>query len=316
MEMRKKSLLIGINYTGSDHQLNGCHRDVENIAEFLSYRGYSSDPRSQVILRDDLGDAYYPSAHNMLAAIDWLVSEPGTCNFFHYSGHGGQVRDPTGQRPSGILDTICPVDFEERGQIDSDTLHQHLVTRMPGNSTLFAILDCCHSGSALELPYVYRTDDSGNVSLVDNIRQGMRLMSEASGLLSGGGGFSFDKLAEAQDLYAGATSFFRSFKHMGEEQQAAGLDADEDSAMYQQEHKMVTMFSGCRDDQTSADASIAGVSEGAMSWAFLQVMRRNPNPSFLQTLHETRLCLRQSNYEQVPQLSVGLQMDLERPLTL
>ncbi|TQW00548.1 metacaspase [Cordyceps javanica] len=287
MEMRKKSLLIGINYLESSHQLNGCHRDVENIAEFLSYRGYSSDPQSQVILRDDLGGMYYPTIgftgadfDFFQAAIDWLVSEPGTCNFFHYSGHGGQVRDPTGQRPSGILDTICPVDFEERGQIDSDTLHQHLVSRMPPNSTLFAILDCCHSGSALELPYVYKTDDEGNVSLIDNIREGVHLMSEASDLLRGG--FSFDKLAEARDLYAGATSFFRSFKHMGEEQQQAGLGEDEDSAMYQQEHKMVTMFSGCRDDQTSADANIGGVNEGAMSWAFLQVMRRFPNPSFLQ----------------------------------
>lgn len=64
--MPKKSLLIGINYTGSQHQLNGCHRDVENMAEFLSYRGFSSDPRSQVILRDDMGGMYYPSGHNML----------------------------------------------------------------------------------------------------------------------------------------------------------------------------------------------------------------------------------------------------------
>lgn len=189
------------------------------------------------------------------------------------------MRDPTGQRPSGLLDTICPVDFESRGQLDSDTLHQHLVSRMPPNSTLFAILDCCHSGSALELPYVYKTDDAGNVSLLDNIKQGMHLMSEASDLLSNG--FSFNKLAEAQDLYAGATSFFRSFKHMGEEQQA-GLGEDENGAMYQQEHKMVTMFSGCRDDQTSADANIGGVNEGAMSWAFLEVMKRSPNPSFLE----------------------------------
>lgn len=68
MAMRKKSLLIGINYTGSQNQLNGCHQDVENVAEFLSYRGYSSDARSQVILRDDMQGAYYPSGHNMLAS--------------------------------------------------------------------------------------------------------------------------------------------------------------------------------------------------------------------------------------------------------
>lgn len=69
MSMRKKSLLIGINYTGSENELNGCHQDVENVAEFLSYRGYSDDPRSQVILRDDMGGAYYPSGHNMLVVL-------------------------------------------------------------------------------------------------------------------------------------------------------------------------------------------------------------------------------------------------------
>jgi hypothetical protein len=63
---RKKSLLIGINYTGSQNELRGCHQDVENIAEFLSYRGFSSDPRSQVILRDDAPGQYSPTGHNML----------------------------------------------------------------------------------------------------------------------------------------------------------------------------------------------------------------------------------------------------------
>jgi len=63
---RKKSLLIGINYTGSENELHGCHQDVENIAQFLSYQGYSDDPRSQVILRDDLEGNYNPTGHNIL----------------------------------------------------------------------------------------------------------------------------------------------------------------------------------------------------------------------------------------------------------
>lgn len=94
-------------------------------------------------------------------------------------------------------------------------------------------------------------------------------------------GFSFDKLAEAKDLYAGATSFFRSFKHMGESQPDC-LDEDDNFSAYAAEHKMVTMFSGCRDDQTSADATINGTAEGAMSWAFLETMKRMENPSYLQ----------------------------------
>lgn len=67
---RKKSLLIGINYTGSENELRGCHQDVENIAEFLSYRGFSSDPRDQVILRDDEPGQYSPTGHNMLVGSD------------------------------------------------------------------------------------------------------------------------------------------------------------------------------------------------------------------------------------------------------
>lgn len=63
---RKKSLLIGINYTGSQNELRGCHQDVENVAEFLRYRGFPSDSRSQVILRDDEEGPYYPTGHNIL----------------------------------------------------------------------------------------------------------------------------------------------------------------------------------------------------------------------------------------------------------
>ncbi len=74
--VRKISLLIGINYTGSQHALRGCHRDIENVAEFLSYKAmdYSDDPRSQLILRDDMEDPYYPSGHNMLGRL--LFSRP------------------------------------------------------------------------------------------------------------------------------------------------------------------------------------------------------------------------------------------------
>ena len=129
------------------------------------------------------------------------------------------------------------------------------------------------------MPFVYRSDDDGNVNLIDNLWQGAHLLGEANDLFLGG--FSFNKLAEAQDLYGGATSFFRSFKHMGESQ-PAGLGEDDDYSAYSQENKMVTMFSGCRDDQTSADASIGGTSEGAMSWAFLETMKQIPNPSYLQ----------------------------------
>ena len=68
------------------------------------------------------GGPFYPTGENILKAMDWLVKEPGSCNFLHYSGHGGQVKDESGQRESGYDDTIVPVDYEQKGQLDSDTV--------------------------------------------------------------------------------------------------------------------------------------------------------------------------------------------------
>jgi hypothetical protein len=280
--LRRKSLLIGINYVGSQHALRGCHQDVSHIAEFLSYKGYTNDATSQVIMRDDQhtdpNSAYFPTGKNMLAAMHWLVSEPNTCNFLHYSGHGSQVKDPDGDRESGFDDTIVPVDYETNGQLDSDKLHKTLVSVLPANSTLFVIFDCCHSGSAIELPYVYHSDENGNVSMLDNVKTGMGLLSEASLLIQGG--FTMSKVVRAKELFAGASTFFHQLKHAGE-QQEEGVGEEHFVEDWKSEHKFVTMFSGCRDDQTSADATIAGESVGAMSWAFLETMKSNPNPTYM-----------------------------------
>ena len=68
-----------------------------------------------MILSDDREGPFEPSGHNILATMDWLVSEPGTQYFLYYSGYGGQVKDPDGDRISGFDDTIVPVDYQEQG---------------------------------------------------------------------------------------------------------------------------------------------------------------------------------------------------------
>lgn len=92
--VRRKSLLIGCNYEGTANQLKGCRQDVENVAEFLSYRGYGNSPRDQVILTDaaDINSPYFPNGHNIIAAIDWLVSEPGyVCRRYLVCSHTGDL---------------------------------------------------------------------------------------------------------------------------------------------------------------------------------------------------------------------------------
>ena len=142
------------------------------------------------------------------------------------------------------------------------------------------------------------------------MKQGIHLATEASHLIQGG--FSFEKIQAAQSLLAGAQTFYNSLKHMGE-QQPEGLGEENFGGDWRKsENKRVIMYSGCRDDQTSADALIGGGHVGAMSWGFLESMREYGDQTYLQVLQNTRGLLRQK-YTQIPQLSVGYQMDLNVP---
>jgi hypothetical protein len=64
------------------------------------------------------------------------------------------------------------------------------------------------------------------------------------------------------------------------------------------------MISGCSDQQTSADAFINNISQGAMTWSFIESVNNNPNLSWRELIKSMRDLLK-SNYTQIPQLSTG-----------
>lgn len=81
------------------------------------------------------------------------------------------------------------------------------------------------------------------------------------------------------------------------------------------------MLSGCKDSQTSADATEAGKATGAMSWAFTTVLNQYPQLSYVQLLNCTRYvhapspCLTPSDalasrYSQKPQMSASHPIDM------
>jgi len=278
-------------------------------------RGYSSSPSDMVLITDvpqNRGTAFEPTGANMMAAFHWLVTgnQPGDSLFLSYSGHGAQVRDPDGDRDSGFDDTICPVDFQSHGQIDSDTLHKCLVSPMIPSARLTVVFDCCHSGSAIELPYVFRPNSRGEVNLIDNVKQGISLAGAAINLVHGG--FSAAKINNGKALIGQAKALFNSLHHQPDGPvDQNGLGEEHFVEDWKNERKDVWMFSGCADDQTSADTSIAGAPTGAMSHAFIHTMRQDPNQSYVQVLQNTRQTLA-TNYRQIPQLSVGGQYDLNQ----
>jgi len=86
----------------------------------------------------------------------------------HYSGHGSQVKDLDGDEKDnldtpGMDDCICPCDFDNyegsNGFITDDVLKEILVNQIPVGARLRAFFDCCHSGSILDLEYMWKKDE-------------------------------------------------------------------------------------------------------------------------------------------------------------
>jgi len=149
---RAKALLVGINYVGQQGELNGCHNDVDVMRRILEERGV---PRSNMRILMDDGDSPPPTRSNIIAGFAWLSqdADAGDSRFFHYSGHGGSVRDENGDEKDGKDETLCPVDYAEVGQIVDDEINKKLILAMPKDSNLICLMDCCHSGTILDLPY-------------------------------------------------------------------------------------------------------------------------------------------------------------------
>jgi len=70
----------------------------------------------------------------------------------------------------------------------------------------------------------------------------------------------------------------------------------------------VISWSGCKDDQTSADTTEAGKATGAMSYAFITAITRNPQQTYRELLINLREILR-DKYSQKPQLSSSHPID-------
>lgn len=155
----KRAVLIGINYVGHDPgELSGCHNDVHNISKYLTgCLGF--EERNMTVLMDD-DQHEQPTYSNIMRAFDWIVSEsqPGDSVWIHYSGHGGRLPDENGDEEDGYDETLCPIDFREAGQIRDDDVLKHLVKPMKEGVLVTCLMDCCHSGTVLDLPYNFIAD--------------------------------------------------------------------------------------------------------------------------------------------------------------
>jgi hypothetical protein len=68
--------------------------------------------------------------------------------------------DTTNKEGTQYVETLIPVDYEKNGPVLADELYKDLVCAMPSKVTFTCVMDCCHGGSVIHLPYLYTTGDT------------------------------------------------------------------------------------------------------------------------------------------------------------
>ena len=165
-DRRKRAVLVGVSYRGTSSQLQGCANDTGFMRHLLRTRwGFAED--EVLLLNEDQANPFQiPTRANILRAIEWLTSGLVACDslVFLFSGHGSQVPDRTGEEWDGRCETLCPLDHRAAGMISDKELSARLVQPLPRGTRLLALVDSCHSGSILDLPYQVTPLEDGSLS--------------------------------------------------------------------------------------------------------------------------------------------------------
>lgn len=162
----KYALLIGINYNGTESQLNGCIHDVQHVREkLISKFGFNTE---NIVMLTEESDIL-PTGENIVNGLIDLINKAnavkdGTEIWIHYSGHGSYMIDNNSDEKDGKDEVIVPLDYAENGVITDDFLHK-LLSNLSPKIRCTCFFDCCHSGTILDLKYKYNKNLE---ELIDN----------------------------------------------------------------------------------------------------------------------------------------------------
>jgi len=146
---------VGVNYVSDPvNKLNGCIDDIVNMSNML-VDAYDYDRANIMMLRDDFNVAgTMPTRANILNSLKALVAKSASCTeiWFHYSGHGSQVKDNSRDEADGLDEVIVPCDFMQKGFIIDDELFAII---KDSKCTTILLTDSCHSGSVFDLEWSF-----------------------------------------------------------------------------------------------------------------------------------------------------------------
>lgn len=269
----RKALCVGINKFQNfpNFELNGCVNDAKDMAALLKdLVGFRAADITT------LTDTNATKA-NIMARLKAMVAEAkaGKLNHivFSFSSHGTQATDTSGDEPDGMDEAFVPYDIAQKGNdwdpariINDDEFHD-LFDQLPESCTLEAYLDTCHSGT------------------------GFRAL-----------GMKARYLPPPSESPVGKSKKVRGFtlkrgKPKGKKDtKDVAPDAGAKAA------KNIILWTGCRSNQTSADAFFDGRYNGAFTYNYVKVVRGSGGTLPRAQILEGMKKLMAGQFEQVPQL--------------
>lgn len=150
----KKAVLVGLNYTGTKQQLQGCINDANRMRETLTSKfGYKDITV--------LTDKNINRNHKLANVLRNLINSGSNNIYFQYSGHGIQIRDYDGDEQDGKDEALYGL-FND---VLTDDQINNMIRSVPVGSKMVLVIDACHSGTIADLPYQF---DGNNVQQVNN----------------------------------------------------------------------------------------------------------------------------------------------------
>lgn len=275
--MTKRAVLIGVNrYRMPGADLRGCVSDVQNMQGLLTRQfGFAAGDIAALTDFDATKKAIETSVRKLVAG-----GRRGDVLLVHFSGHGSNVPDDDGDEADGRDEILCPADLDWKDPLRDDWLRKTFDTLRAGVS-LTVVTDCCHSGTITravlppDAPVLSRFLPSPQDLIA--VESGRRLRGKVRGGLSS----APSSPRKPRDIVV--------------------VDLPE------------VLITGCRANQTSADAAIAGGYHGALTYNLVASLVEAKGRLSYRELHEhTSARLERGRYDQVPQLE-GAKARLEQP---
>lgn len=275
------AVLVGINkYPGAP--LRGCVNDVIIMRDIL-VKIYKIPANRVRLILDERA-----TKTNILERMEWLITNDSENKLFYYSGHGAQI--PTQDysvdnfEPDSMDELMCPVDFDWEGTYILDNQIEALMQKLKEEHHISMVVDACHSGT------IDRAKISNDIK-IKQIPTPLDLMSRVSSVSLTKDLFEdVPTFGEKEDLDKG----FFDFLFPSEEVVPV-------AAPVYSKHN-ISIITGCKDDQTSADAYFTNRYQGALSFVMQSILLKNPAIDLKTLRDKCEETLKKRKFEQTPQL--------------